>query len=200
MDRGADPMINTATDLASAQADMRAAYWHGAFGVLTSALAWAAAAGTAAWGKPQQAVWVLLIGGMFIFPASMGLAKIAGRTGVHQKTNPLGRLAMFSTVGLVAGCALALLVATRKLEWFFPTMLLVIGVRYFAFTAVYGLRIYWACGLSLVAAGLVLGAVLAAPSPELKAIGPLLGALAGAVIEALFGALLLLQGRNPMNR
>ncbi len=188
--------MSTST-LAQAQADMRTAYWHGAFGVLASAIAWSIAAGTAARGKPQMAVWVLLIGGMFIFPVSMGLAKLFGRTGMHEKTNPLGRLAMFSTFGLLAGCALALGVATQKLEWFFPTMLLVIGGRYFVFTAIYGLRIYWAVGFVLAAAGLVLGAVLAAPSPELKAIGPFLGAMTGALIEAVFGALLLRQGYVP---
>lgn len=189
-----------AADLTRAQADMRQAYWHGAFGVLCSALAWAAAAGVAALGKPQQAVWTLLIGGMFIFPASMVMAKLAGRSGMHEKTNPLGRLAMLSTVGLLAGCALALGVATQKLTWFFPTMLLVIGLRYLVFMKVYGLRIYRACGLALAAAGLVLGAVLAAPSPELKAVGPLLGAATGAVIEALFGFLLLRQGRATDRR
>lgn len=190
------PLPATHTPLALAQADMREAYWHGAFGVLASALAWGIAAGFAARGQPQQAVWALLIGGMFIFPASLVLAKLAGRRGMHNKSNPLGRVAMFSTFGLLAGCGLALWVATQKLEWFFPTMLLVIGGRYLVFTVVYGLRIYWACGLSLAAAGLVLGAVLAAPSPELKAIGPLLGALAGAGLEAVFGAVLLRQGRT----
>ncbi len=189
----------SATDnsaLAQAQADMRQAYWHGAFGVLASALAWAIATGIAATGRPQQAVWALLIGGMFIFPVSLVMAKLAGRAGMHQKTNPLGRLAMFSTFGLLAGCALALWVATMKLEWFFPTMLLVIGGRYLVFTAVYGLRLYWALGFTLAAAGLVLGGVLTAPSPELKALGPLLGAATGAGIEALFGVVLFLQGRT----
>ncbi|MGM9485369.1 DUF7010 family protein [Roseateles sp. NT4] len=190
----------SAQTLSQAQADMRTAYWHGAFGVLASAFAWSIAAGTAAVAKPQQAVWVLLIGGMFIFPVSMGLAKLFGRAGMHQKTNPLGRLAMFSTFGLLAGCALALGVATQKLEWFFPTMLLVIGGRYLVFTAVYGLRIYWAVGFALAAAGLVLGGVLAAPSPELKAMGPFLGAMTGALIEAVFGALLLRQGYIPKGR
>jgi hypothetical protein len=185
-----------ATDLAQAQADMRWAYWHGAFGVLCSALAWAIAAGVAALGKPQHAVWALLIGGMFIFPLSMAMARLAGRAGMHEKANPLGRLALVSTFGLMFGCALALGVATQKLEWFFPTMLLVIGGRYLVFTKVYGLRIYWACGLALVAAGLVLGVVLVAPSPELKAAGLLLGAVTGAVIEALFGVLLLRHGRS----
>ena len=185
----------TPADLELAQADMRWAYWHGAFGVIASAAAWALAAATTALGKPQQAVWTLLIAGMFIFPVSMGMARLAGRPGMHQKTNPLGRLAMISTVGLVAGCGLALLVATRKLEWFFPTMLLVIGLRYLAFTRVYGLPLYRVCGLSLAAACLVLGALLAQPAAELKAAGPFIGALTGALVEALFGTVLALQGR-----
>ncbi|MFG6415991.1 DUF7010 family protein [Roseateles sp. DC23W] len=188
-------LTSQAPDIARAQADMRTAYWHAAFGVLSSALVWAVAAGVTALGQPQQAVWTLLIGGMFIFPLSMVMAKLAGRTGMHEKSNPLGRLAMLSTVGLLVGCALALGVATQKLEWFFPTMLLVIGLRYLVFTKVYGLCIYWSCGLALATAGLVLGLLLAAPSSELKAAGPLLGAATGAVIEALFGALLLRQGR-----
>lgn len=183
------------TDLSLAQADMRAAYWHGAFGVLCSALAWAAAAVTAALAKPQQAVWVLFIGGMCIHPLSMLLAKLAGRQGTHAKTNPLGSLALASTFGLMFGCALGLGVAMLKLEWFFPAMLLVIGGRYLVFATVYGLRIYWACGLSLALAGMALGMLMAAPSPELKAMGPLLGAFTGAAIEALFGAVLLRQGR-----
>lgn len=196
------PTLDTprAAGLAQSQADMRAAYWHGAFGVLASALAWGVAAGVAAFGQPQQAVWTLLIGGMFIFPVSMVLAKIAGRTSMHDKANPLGRLAVWSTVGLVLGCALALGVATRRLEWFFPTMLLVIGARYLVFTKVYGLRLYTACGLTLMTAGLVLGLALAAPSPELKAAGVFLGAVTGAVIESVFGAVLLQQGRSTATR
>lgn len=184
-------------DLTQAQAEMRWAYWHGAFGVLASAMAWGLATGTAAWGRPQQAVWTLLIAGMFIFPVSMLLAKLAGRPGLHPKTNPLGRLATLSTVGLMAGCLLALGVATQKLEWFFPTMLLVIGLRYLAFVRVYGLKLYAVCGVSLATAGLVLGAVLAQPSAELQAVAPVLGAVTGTLIEVLFGALLLAQGRAP---
>lgn len=182
-------------DLAQAQADMRWAHWHGAFGVLTSACVWALAGGIAWRGTASAAVWTLLIGGMFIFPVGMALGKLTGRPGLHQKHNPLGRLALLGTIGLLVGCALALGVATRKIEWFFPTMLVVIGLRYLAFTQVYGLAIYRVCGLSLALAGLVLGAWLAAPSPEIKAQGLVIGALTGAFIEASFGLLLFSRGR-----
>lgn len=190
----------TSPDLAIAQADMRWAYWHGAFGVLASAAAWALAAAAGVVGTPQRAVWTLLIAGMFIFPASLVMARLAGRPGLHPKTNPLGRLAVISTIGLVVGCGAALLVATRKLEWFFPTMLLVIGLRYLTFTRVYGLPLYRVCGLSLAAAGLVLGVLLAQPAPDMKASGPLIAALTGALLEALFGTVLLLQGRAARPR
>ena len=192
MDHSTDPIMSA--DLAMAQADMRRAYWHGAFGVAVSGWVWIAAAMTAAFGKPQQAVWVLLIGGMFIFPVSMAMAKIAGRSGMHDKANPLGGLAAASTFGLLFGCAIALGVATLKLEWFFPTMLLVIGGRYLVFPTVYGLRIYWVCGLVLAAAGLLLGALLAGPAPEWKLSGPFLAAVTGGFVETVFATLLFRQG------
>lgn len=86
----AAPLAAAPAHLAAAQAGMRAADWHGAFGVPCSALTRAAAAGVAAWG-PQQAVWPLLIGGMFIVPASRVLAKLAGRRVLHDHAHPLGR-------------------------------------------------------------------------------------------------------------
>lgn len=186
----------TTLDLDQAQADMRWAYWHGAFGVLTSALAWSLAAGAAAFGQAQQAVWTLLIAGMFIHPVSMALARLAGRPGMHAKGNPLGRLAMISTVGLVAGCGLALFVATRKLEWFFPTMLVVIGLRYLAFARVYGLPPYLAFGLGLAATGLLLGTAFAPASALSKPLALFIGAATGAALEAGFGAWLLSRGRG----
>lgn len=49
----------------------------------------------------------------------------------------------------------------------------------------------------MATAGLVLGAVLAQPSAELQAVATVLGAVTGTLIEVLFGALLLAQGRAP---
>ena len=56
------------TLIQDAQNDMRDGYHSGAPGVLSSSLAWSAAAVSVVLLSPQQAVWVLFFGGMFIFP------------------------------------------------------------------------------------------------------------------------------------
>lgn len=151
-------------DLASAQADMRRAYLGGAAGMAASALVWLAAAVVALRGAPQHAVWTLLVGGMFIHPAGMLIARLLGRSGAHAKGNPLGPLAGASTVWLVASLPLAYAASRLHIEWFFPAMLLVIGSRYLTFHTLYGDGAYWPCGLALLAAGLLLGWVLAPPA------------------------------------
>ena len=74
-----------------------------------------------------------------------------------------------------------------RLDWFFPAMLLVIGGRYLTFQTLYGLKLYWACGITLTIAACVVLATQANVAT---------GAIAGAVIELLFAALLYKQARS----
>ncbi len=74
-----------------------------------------------------------------------------------------------------------------RIEWFFSTMLLVIGGRYLTFQTLYGLRIYWVLGALLGATGLAL-ALLRAP--------PVIGAFAGAGIELTFAVVLFVQAKR----
>lgn len=174
-------------ELERMQADMRHAYCGGATGLLASSMVWLAAAVVAMRGAPQTAVWTLLAGGVAIHPAAMLLARLLGRPGTHRKGNPLARLAGASTVWLIAGLPLAYAASRLHVEWFFPAMLLVIGSRYLAFETLYGLRAYLACGLALLVAGLGLGRL---------SVDPALAAAAGAVIEAAFAGVVLLQDRR----
>jgi hypothetical protein len=167
------------TDLSQAQADMRFAYCSGASGVLASSIAWFCAAAASVQASPRQAVWVLFIGGMLIHPSGVLISKVIGRPGHHSKGNPLGSLAWASTLWLIFSLPLAYGVSLLHIEWFFPAMLLVIGGRYLVFSSLFGLRLYWACGLVLAGAGYVLGQAKASPS---------LSAFSGAAIEAAFAA------------
>ena len=164
-----------------AQANMRQAFYGGATGITTSALAWLAAALVAFLVSPRGAIAALCIGGMFIHPAAILLSKLLGRPGVPAKDNPLARLALESTVWLLLAIAVAFVASFQKTEWFFIAMLLTIGGRYLTFATLYGLRIYWACGAALAGAGFAL-AVLGASSAVI--------ALTGSVIELLFAALI----------
>ena len=142
-----------------AQADMRHAYFGGATGMTTSALAWLAAALTALLVSPRGAMAALFIGGMLIHPAAILLSKALGRPGAPARDNPLRWLALESTVWLLLAIAVAFIASFQRAEWFFIAMLLTIGGRYLSFATLYGLRIYWVCGATLAAAGFALAAL-----------------------------------------
>lgn len=164
--------------ITAAQADMRRGYCSGAAGVLASGLAWSAAGGTAALVSPERAIWVLLIGGALIHPASVLICRALGAPGRREPENPLGGLAAASTVWLILSLPLAYGVGLRNPAWFFAAMLLVIGGRYMVFATLYGMQLYWALGSGLAGVG-ILGGWLGAPALAL--------ALGGAMIEIAFG-------------
>jgi hypothetical protein len=170
-----------------AQQDMRHAYYDGAAGVLVSATVWLSAA-TVAWqGTAQNAIATLLIGGMFIFPLSVALSKLMGRSGVHSKQNPLSALATTGTLWMLLAIPIAYAASLHKIEWFFPAMLLTIGGRYLTFSTLYGLRVYYWCGGALAIAGVTV---------VLFKMPVQVGAISGALIEYIFGVLILLKARR----
>lgn len=169
-----------------AQADMRRAYLDGATGVVISATAWLAAT-IAAWlSTPQLAIITLLIGGMLIFPLSVVLSKAVGRSGFHAKDNPLASLAASGTVWMLLAIPIAYGASLYRVEWFFPAMLLTIGGRYLTFPTLYGLPVYYILGALLAVAGM---ALVMARMPVVA------GALAGSVIEYVFGAIIFFRAR-----
>ena len=173
--------------ISEAQKDMRAGYLSGGTGILASALAWAVATGVAYANTAQNAVWTLLIGGMFIYPVGLLICKLLGGRGTYSKGNPLGQLAGASTFWLIFCLPVAYGLSLQNPTWFFLAMLLIIGGRYLVFATVYGMRLYWALGLALAAAGFAL-AVLNAPA--------YIVASAGAALEAVFGIICITQHRR----
>lgn len=171
----------------AAQADMREGYYSGAAGILASALAWSVAAGFAFFATPREAIWALLVGGMLIHPVGVLICKGLGARGAHTKGNPLGLLAGASTFWLIFSLPLAYVVGLQTAAFFFVAMLLVIGGRYLVFGTIYGMKLYWALGLSLAAAACLL-AVLGAKTQYV--------ALAGAALEWVFGIACLAQHRR----
>jgi len=174
-------------DIRDAQQDMRDAYFNGAPGVFASATAWLAAAAVAWMQSTQAGVLTLFFGGMLIHPAGIALEKALGRSGRHRRDNPLAGLAIESTVLMLLAIPVAYAAFLHRPAWFFCAMLLIIGGRYLVFTTLYGLRVYWLCGATLAAAGFA-SAVVNAPAP--------LVALASALIEYVFAAILFSSGRR----
>lgn len=179
--------MSSAMTVAQAQADMRRGYHSGATGILASSLAWFVAAGVALMASPGQAVWALLVGGVFIHPVGLLLGRLLGARGAHEKGNPFGLLAGASTFWLVFCLPIAYVASLRQPGLFFPAMLLIIGGRYLVFGTLYGMRLYWALGLVLAGAACALAALAATAFT---------GALAGAVLEAGFAVACLVQHRR----
>jgi hypothetical protein len=175
------------TSLAEFQAEMRRVYLWGATGILTSGVVWLVAAAVAYLHDPRVAVWTLFIGAAFIFPVSNLIDRGLGAIGKHSSDNPLGALAMESTVWMLMCLPLAYALSLYRLEWFFPAVLMVIGGRYLSFATVYGTRLYWMLG-ALLGSVALLGVVFWLP-PHATAFG-------GAAVEIVFGLWLLARKRG----
>jgi hypothetical protein len=172
--------------ISHAQADMRRAFFGGATGILASAIAWGTAAAVSHYMDPRAGIVALFVGGMLIHPAGILLSKLLGRPGKPAADNPLTGLAMQTTFWLLLAIPLAFALSWQKTEWFFVAMLLTIGGRYLTFATLYGMRVYWACGAALAGAAFGLFALEA---------GSTMVALAGALIELVFAAIVFAQAR-----
>jgi len=135
---------------------MRQAYYDGAPGILVSGLVWITAAVVCHQLEIHTAVWTLLIGGALIHPIGTVVEKALGRPAKTDKDNALHQLAVASTIWLILCCAMAYGLFLLDPELFFPAMMATIGSRYLVFATVYGRRVFWTFGGSLIAAaGLV---------------------------------------------
>lgn len=141
--------INKTDTLNLAQADMCKGYANGSVGIIVSGLIWLISAIISYQYSAKQAVWMLLVGGIFIHPVSVLLSKAMGVRGTHTKGNPLGNLAMEGTIFMIMCLPLAFGLSLQYAEWFFQGMLLIIGGRYLTFASIYGMRLYWILGATL---------------------------------------------------
>lgn len=79
-------------------------YLGGGTGVFASGIVWYIAGTMALFYSNQTSRLVLFFGGMFIHPSGMLLAKAFKRPGNHHSDNPLGRLALESTLFYLLAC------------------------------------------------------------------------------------------------
>ena len=173
-------------DFIQSQKDMNSAYVGGATGVLASGLVWLAAAVIGISVSNVAAMIALFIGGMFIFPISILFSKLASASGKHAPDNALRHLAFETLPVLFGGLMIAFYVAQLKIELFFPIMLLIIGMRYFAFQTLYAHKEYWILGALLMMAG-VICVVMNLPF--------IAGAFAGGVLEVVLALVLLRKSK-----
>lgn len=171
-------LLSDENSVAQAQKDMSTGYGDGAVGMLVSGLVWLISSIVSLQFSDKHAVWTLLIGGMFIHPLSVLVAKLLKIKGGHTKGNPLGNLAMEGTVFMLMCLPIAFGLSLQHSAWFFQGMLLIIGGRYLTFASIYGNKVYWILGAALGASAYILFSL------NIQSFG---SALTGSLIEIVFG-------------
>ncbi|CAI8368814.1 MAG: Uncharacterised protein [Flavobacterium sp. SCGC AAA160-P02] len=166
------------------QKDMRIAYLGGGTGILISGVIWLISGLSGLYLTKETSILIFFLGGMLIYPLGVLFAKFLDRTGKHQKDNPLATLATETTVILFVGLFIAYSIFQTQKLWFYPVMLMIIGIRYFVFQSIYGMKLYWILGLVLIIAG-----VFCLISNQ----SFYYGGITGGVIELIFGVFVILK-------
>lgn len=170
-----------------AQTDMNLSYFGGSTGVFVSGLVWCTAGIVGLLHSNQVSMLTLFFGGMAIFPVAVILSKLLKRSGKHSAENPLGKLALESTIILFVGLFIAFYVAKLQVEWFYPIMLMTIGVRYLTFNTLYGLKLYWVLGALLMFSGMFC---------LLLGVNFITGAFIGGITEVLFSVVIFYESKT----
>tara|TARA_X000000368_G_scaffold202349_1_gene159718 strand:+ start:721 stop:1257 length:537 start_codon:yes stop_codon:yes gene_type:complete len=166
------------------QKDMCFAYLGGGTGILVSGAIWLISGLSGIYLTKEISILIFFLGGILIYPLGVIFAKFLDRSGKHQKGNPLATLATESTIILFVGLFIAYSIFKVQKLWFYPVMLMIIGIRYFVFQSIYGMKLYWILGLFLIMAGVL---CLISNQPFY------FGGIIGGIIELIFGVFVILK-------
>lgn len=139
-----------------AQREMRQTYLCAYPGAFVTTVLWAVSAAFATWGSRTTAVMTLIVGGMFIFPATLLVLKLMGRPALTRKENPLNALAMQVAFTVPLSIPLILAATQHRSEWFYAGFLIVVGAHYLPFLTLYGHRAFLFPAVAMLGAGFVL--------------------------------------------
>jgi hypothetical protein len=143
--------------VSDAQREIRTVYRGGLPGQCVSGALWLASAAAASWASHALAMIVLIVGGVFIFPLTQLLLRLAGRPASASRANPLNLLAMQIAFPVPLAIPIVLALAQRAPGWFYPSVMIVVGAHYLPFVFLYGMPHFWALAALLLAGGVVLG-------------------------------------------
>jgi hypothetical protein len=143
--------------VADAQRDVRTAFLGGFMGQLVSGVLWLGSAALGTWGTHRQAIFLLVVGGMFIFPLTRLGLRLLGHKGALAKGNPLHWLGM--QVAFTVPLALPVIGAATlyRLDWFYPAFMVIVGAHYLPFIFLYGMRMFAPLAAILLGGGVALG-------------------------------------------
>ncbi len=150
-----------------AQREVRAVFLSGSVGQAVSGTIWLLSAAAASLGSIRAGIIVLVLGGMFIFPATQVVLRATGRRASLREGNPLNGLAMQVAFTVPLLIPLAGAAALHEIHWFYPAMMIIVGAHYLPFMFLYGMRSFGLLAAGLLGGGFYLGF----RTPEAFAVG-----------------------------
>ena len=163
--------------VSEAQRELRHTFLGGFPGQVVSAVLWWLSAAFGTWGSTRQAILVLAVGGMLIFPFTQLLLRAMGRSATLSRENPLGALAAQIAFTIPASLPLIGAATLHHLNWFYPAFMIVVGAHYLPFVFLYGMWTFAVLAVLMIGGGVFSGLVM----PQSFSLG---GWLTGALLMA----------------
>ena len=144
-------------DISDAQRDVRRTFLGGFAGQLVSSVLWFVSAALATWSSPRNAIIILVVGGMFIFPLTQVLLRVMGRRPSLGAGHPMYQVGMQVAFTLPLNLPLVAAATMYRLNWFYPAFMIALGTHYLPFDFLYGMRLFTVLAVLLIGAGVALG-------------------------------------------
>jgi len=139
--------------ISEAQREMRVHYAGAFYGQLVSGILWLVSAALGTWVTPRAAIATVVIGGMFIFPATTLLLRLTGPRPPLSADNSLATLGLHVALVLPLSMLVLYPITLFRLTLFYPALMILVGAHYLPFVFLYGMRMFWALAALLVAGG-----------------------------------------------
>lgn len=176
-------------EIKTAQHDVQSTFLRGSVGQTVSGLIWLVSAAFGTWGSERQAILVLVLGGMFIFPLTQLGLRLLGRPAGLPAGHPMNALAMQVAFMLPLNMLLVGAAALYNINWFYPAFMLIVGTHYLPFIFLYGM---WE--FAVLAVVLIFGSVgIAMLFPDSFT----LGGWVTAIVLLLFAVFVQFSSRTP---
>jgi hypothetical protein len=166
--------------VSDAQREVRLTFMGGFPGSLVSGGIWLASAALGTWSSTRNAIWMLALGGAFIFPLTQLLLRLMRRRAELDPANPFSALAMQIAFTIPVSLPLIGAATLHRLEWFYPAFLVVVGAHYLPFVFLYGMWTFALLATLMIVGGVWIGL-------EMKSAGFALGGWFGGILLLAFG-------------
>ncbi len=143
-------------DVRDAQREMRDKYFGGSFGPLISGVFWIVSTLVGLNVSKTAGISALVILGMFIFPTGLLVLKLLKKPVVSHH-NPLNLLAMQIAFTIPAAYPVIFAAVLHNVNWFYPAMAVIVGAHYLPFIFLYGMPIYGAIAVVMIAGATWIG-------------------------------------------